>query len=321
MQLEIRQFSSCDAAGVIELLEAVFPTEKPWNNPTAALVRKTNVDNLVWVALDGAQVIGTVVAGYDGIRGWIYSLAVDAHHRNRGIGSRLVQTAEQALMELGCVKVNLQIREGNHQVAEFYSRCGFETEDRVSMGKALLPADAHEPDSIVLDNGFTLGPVQERDEQALVKHLNVSSDFQRQTARIPFPYLEFDAQQWLGRVRLESLDRSGSMTWAIREIESNELVGCVLLMRMVTGQRAEIGYWLSKPLWGAGIVTRAVEAVCKVGFERFSLKRIQANVFAFNQASANVLTKAGFQLEGTLRNECFPEGNPVDLLVFGKIAS
>ena len=77
------------------------------------------------------------MAGYDGHRGWIYSVAVSPAHQRQGIGSRLVSVAEQALTGKGCVKINLQIMEGNESVTAFYSSLGFAVEKRVSMGKRI----------------------------------------------------------------------------------------------------------------------------------------------------------------------------------------
>jgi len=77
------------------------------------------------------------MAGYDGHRGWLYSLAVAASHRRQGIGSRLAAVAEEALTKKGCVKINLQILPGNESVAAFYESLGFSVEQRVSMGKRI----------------------------------------------------------------------------------------------------------------------------------------------------------------------------------------
>ncbi len=77
------------------------------------------------------------MAGYDGHRGWIYSLAVAETQQRRGVGSRLVQHAEQALGDLGCPKVNLQVRSSNSSVVEFYRSLGYDAEERISMGKRL----------------------------------------------------------------------------------------------------------------------------------------------------------------------------------------
>ena len=69
--------------------------------------------------------------------GWVYSLAVDQYLRNRGLGSELLAHAENMLAALGCLKVNLQIMEGNEEVRQFYQANGFKVEKRISMGKRL----------------------------------------------------------------------------------------------------------------------------------------------------------------------------------------
>lgn len=92
---------------------------------------------LFLVAADEEKIIGTIMAGYDGHRGWLYAVAVSRSHRRRGVGHALVREAEIRLAALGCRKVNLQIRATNSQVHAFYARLGYGTEDRISMGKRL----------------------------------------------------------------------------------------------------------------------------------------------------------------------------------------
>jgi len=78
------------------------------------------------------------MAGFDGHRGWIYSLAVSQKYRCKGIGTRLVNKALNDLKSLGCVKVNLQIKGDNRSVEDFYKKVGFSIEDRISMGMKLI---------------------------------------------------------------------------------------------------------------------------------------------------------------------------------------
>ena len=125
-------------AQVIALWEAAFGYEAPHNAPDLVIDKKRAVDDgLFFVAVEQGDVIGTVMAGYDGHRGWIYSIAVAAVHRQRGVGSALLTFAEERLAERGCPKINLQIMEGNEAVAAFYHANGYTTEQRISMGKAL----------------------------------------------------------------------------------------------------------------------------------------------------------------------------------------
>lgn len=123
---------------VIALWETVFGYASAHNEPARVINTKLAVqDGLFFVALLDGHVVGTVMAGYDGHRGWIYSVAVHPGHRKRGIGSQLVTQAERALTERGCPKINLQILEDNASVAAFYASLGYAVEPRVSMGKRL----------------------------------------------------------------------------------------------------------------------------------------------------------------------------------------
>lgn len=136
-----RQFKNPkDRDQLIALWRAVFDNySSPHNNPELSLDKKLAAnDGLLFVAECDGKVIGSIMAGYDGHRGWIYSLAVLPEYRHRGIGTKLVRHAEQQLERLGCPKINLQIMAGNEQVETFYRRLGYVTEPRVSMGKKLI---------------------------------------------------------------------------------------------------------------------------------------------------------------------------------------
>ncbi len=123
---------------VIALWESVFGYESAHSRPALAIDKKLAVnDGLFFVALAGAEVVGTVMAGYDGHRGWIYSVAVHPERRQQGIGTSLVAQAERALTERGCMKINLQIMQGNEGVTAFYTSLGYAVEQRVSMGKRI----------------------------------------------------------------------------------------------------------------------------------------------------------------------------------------
>ena len=81
----------------------------------------------------------------------------------------------------------------------------------------------------------------------------------------------------------------------------------------------ELGYWLAEPLWGRGIMTAAVTAMCREGFEAWDIVRIHAQPFARNLASRRVLEKAGFTLEGTLRQCVCKNGEMLDACIYALI--
>jgi ribosomal protein S18 acetylase RimI-like enzyme len=138
----IRPFNDAtDHAEVAALWKSVFGYTAPRNDSDLSIKKKTAVnDGLFFVALHDGRVAGTVMAGYDGHRGWIYSLSVLPELRKKGIGRALMQKAEAALTERGCLKINLQILKGNEVVVDFYSNLGYKVEERVSMGKVVTCA-------------------------------------------------------------------------------------------------------------------------------------------------------------------------------------
>jgi len=123
---------------VVSLWNDVFGYETSHNASKIVIDKKVDFnDGLFFVAVDNDNVIGTVMAGYDGHREWIYSIAVSLVYRKKGLGSSLLSFAEEKLSEKGCMKINLQIMEGNEPVEVFYLSNGYNTEKRISMGKRL----------------------------------------------------------------------------------------------------------------------------------------------------------------------------------------
>jgi ribosomal protein S18 acetylase RimI-like enzyme len=135
--LEIRTFVESDEKVVIALWSRCGLL-RPWNDPRKDIVRKLQVQRELFLVgiLDGV-VVATVMAGYDGHRGWINYLAVDPGHRRMGLGKALMVQAERRLRELGCPKINLQVRRENIEAAAFYSHLEFREDDVVSYGKRL----------------------------------------------------------------------------------------------------------------------------------------------------------------------------------------
>ena len=135
----IRQYADAtDRIQVVELWRNVFGYETAHNEPNLAISKKIAIkDGLFFVAVENEAIAGTIMAGYDGHRGWLYSVAVDPGKRLHGLGSALVHHAEKALAELGCMKVNLQLLDTNEATAAFYKSIGYAVEPRVSMGKLL----------------------------------------------------------------------------------------------------------------------------------------------------------------------------------------
>jgi ribosomal protein S18 acetylase RimI-like enzyme len=123
---------------VIDLWRKAFGYVTARNDPAFVIDKKLAVDDgLLFVGIRNGDVIGTVMAGYDGHRGWIYSLAVLPLYRKQGVGAALLSHAEQMLSLLGCMKINLQVLEGNEAAEKLYISNGYSIEKRISMGKQL----------------------------------------------------------------------------------------------------------------------------------------------------------------------------------------
>jgi len=135
--MHIRPFRPADEPAVVALWARCGLT-RPWNDPHKDIARKLAVrpDLFLVAELDGT-VIGTVMVGYDGHRGWINYLGVDPDCRRRGVGRALMAEAERLLRLEGCSKINLQVRTGNAEAIEFYRRIGYALDDVVSMGRRL----------------------------------------------------------------------------------------------------------------------------------------------------------------------------------------
>ncbi|HPE61788.1 MAG: GNAT family acetyltransferase [Thiothrix sp.] len=137
--MEIRPYQHEDEATVIRLWTNCG-LAVPWNNPQRDIERKLMIQpELFLVATENAVLLATVMAGYEGHRGWINYLAVHPQHRRRGLGRRMMQAAETRLRALGCPKINLQVRSNNTSVIRFYEAIGFEDDACVSLGKRLIP--------------------------------------------------------------------------------------------------------------------------------------------------------------------------------------
>ncbi|HEY0823685.1 MAG TPA: GNAT family acetyltransferase [Ramlibacter sp.] len=137
--MQIRPFREQDEQQVVALWQACGLT-RPWNDPHKDIARKLRVQRELFLVgeVDG-RVIASVMAGYEGHRGWVNYLAVDPRHRRSGHGARLVRRVEELLEAAGCPKVNLQVRTGNAEVLAFYRALGYAPDDVIALGKRLIP--------------------------------------------------------------------------------------------------------------------------------------------------------------------------------------
>lgn len=133
----VRPYESSDRDAVVALWSAC-DLLRPWNDPDCDIARKLAHDAAGFLVVEvGGRVVGSVMAGYDGHRGWVNYLAVEPAHQRAGLGAVLMKEAERVLAQAGCPKVNLQVRATNGPAVGFYETIGYARDDVVSMGKRL----------------------------------------------------------------------------------------------------------------------------------------------------------------------------------------
>lgn len=172
---------------------------------------------------------------------------------------------------------------------------------------------------IVVNENVHLTEIRSSDKPALLAHMR-EKDIYDLTLRIPYPYTEATAEEFLAIVATMTQQHGRNAHWAIRNTE-DYLIGVCGFSDFQLGKshRAEIGYWLARPLWGQGIMTAVVQRVCQVAFEEFGLVKIVALVAATNVGSARVLEKCGFEQEGYLKKQYLKDGQYRDARLYARL--
>ncbi len=136
-EFKIRSYQASDESAVIDLWHRCNLVV-PQNEPKKDIEMKLKVQpDLFFVGTVSGSIVATVMAGYDGHRGWISYLAVDPDYQRKQIGRRMMAKAESELQKRGCPKINLQVRTSNQAVISFYERLGFSNDDVIGLGKKL----------------------------------------------------------------------------------------------------------------------------------------------------------------------------------------
>jgi len=135
--MQVRLFQDVDEDAVVAIWSRCGLL-RPWNDPHKDIARKREVQRELFLVceIDG-ELVASVMAGYDGHRGWINYLAVDPLFQRRGVGRALMEEVQHRLQSVGCSKINLQIRRENVEAIAFYERIGFSEDAVLSFGKRL----------------------------------------------------------------------------------------------------------------------------------------------------------------------------------------
>jgi RimJ/RimL family protein N-acetyltransferase len=153
-----------------------------------------------------------------------------------------------------------------------------------------------------------------------IQRLAGDRDIAATTLRIPHPYLDGMAEEWLGSVNAR-YEKGDVVAFAITRDNDGALLGAIGLEICREHERAELGYWIGKPYWGNGYCTEAARTVVDYAFETLGLNRIVAHHLAHNEASGRVMRKVGMQYEGHLVQHVKKWGKFLDLIVYGLVRS
>jgi ribosomal protein S18 acetylase RimI-like enzyme len=117
----------------------------PWNNPLTDIARKiADSPELFFTGKTNGKLVASCMAGYDGHRGWIYFLAVAISEQRKGFAAQLVAHVEAQLIELGCPKLELMVRDRKREMIAFYEAIGFNLDPVRVLSKRLQQDDPHD---------------------------------------------------------------------------------------------------------------------------------------------------------------------------------
>ena len=131
---------------------------------------------------------------------------------------------------------------------------------------------------------------------------------------LPYPYSEQDGIDFISSM----LSANEDEIFAFAITLDDKAIGSIAVFRQqnIHRQTAEMGYYIAEEYWGKGIMTDAVKQICDYVFKYSDILRIYAEPFAYNTGSCRVLEKAGFQYEGTLRNNAVKNGKVIDMKMY-----
>jgi ribosomal-protein-alanine N-acetyltransferase len=172
-----------------------------------------------------------------------------------------------------------------------------------------------------IGDGFHFAPIGASDKTAYLKHF-ADPEIGRMLLSVPIPYTEADADHWIAH-RLNNV-REREIQFGIRVADGSLIGGIGLVEERSTAiYRGEIGYWLARDYRGRGLMPRAIRVFADYAFRELQLHKLTATTYPFNPSSARALEKAGFRLEGRLREHVRSRNGDeyYDALVYGLTSS
>ncbi|WP_017301311.1 GNAT family N-acetyltransferase [Nodosilinea nodulosa] len=170
-------------------------------------------------------------------------------------------------------------------------------------------------------DGFYLTSVYPSDKDAYLEHLNDRS-ISDAIPFLPYPYTESEADWWIQH-RLKILSEQGKEISFVLRNPEGYLIGSVGIdtLRIGEAHRAEVGYWLASNYRGQGLISSALNVFIQHAFDSLEVSRLTAHTLDFNAASARILEKNKFSLEGCLRQHTRTRNGIFDTLIWGLLKS
>ena len=126
----IRAAEVSDAGDLVEFWSIAGENESRPTDTSDAVVALIERDpDALLVAVVGVQVVGTVIAGWDGWRAHLYRLAVHPEHRGRRVGTVLMDAAEARLAALGATRLDAMVLDGNALGRSLWEARGYRAQD------------------------------------------------------------------------------------------------------------------------------------------------------------------------------------------------
>jgi RimJ/RimL family protein N-acetyltransferase len=230
------------------------------------------------------------------------AMSVLPEYRGQGIGTKMLSYLFDLLREDGFKQTSLSVQKAN-PAAKLYQRMGYK-----------IIRENEEDYIMVKELGIKLRGWNMEDAPDLASAINNKHVLDNLRDGIPYPYSEKDAAEFISATLTAEKDSQ----YAFAITYDGKVIGSIGVFRKENVHRltAELGYYIAEPYWGKGVMTEAVKQICATIFESTDIIRIFAEPYAFNHASCRVLEKAGFQFEGTLRQNAVKNGQLVNMKMY-----
>lgn len=167
---------------------------------------------------------------------------------------------------------------------------------------------------MVKERQIILKQLNIEDKERLCELGNNKKIWSKMRDQFPFPYSVQHAEKFIHYTK-----NTQDLIFGIWE--NAELVGVVSLLKKedVYKNNVELGYWLGEKYWNKKIMSKVIGDIIKIAFEEMKARRVYAEVFSNNPASAWVLEKNGFKREAEIKENVEKDGDILDTYVYSRL--